>query len=247
MIRTFGYCVISFVLNRIYTEWYKRKGKSFDITNDPVYDQEFLLGTTIAANISEGINSMFNTYVVKGRQVQPMLTQYSDGIKVVRDGWLSMWQSKFMVDNGANPLEILRKYYGDNVTLQRTSNIEGIPEAYPGNPLVIGSTGKTVRVIQEYINRISSIFTPIPKVTVNGNYDLETAEAVKQYQRFFKLKQTGIVDFGTWYSLARLYVQISQAFDRGKQEIECSLEKKFIPPVIDKNKEYIPIMYYPTS
>lgn len=247
VIRTSIYCVVSFVLNRIFTEWYRRQGKDFDITNDPIYDQEFFLGRTISSNISEIVNGIFNTYVVKQRKIQPFLAQYCDGIKVIRKGWLLLWESKFLSDEGLNPLEILRKYYGADIALERTQKIEGILEQYPGSPLVIGSTGNSVRIVQEYINRISNVFTPIPKVIVNGNYDLETAEAVKEYQKFFKSNQTGIVDFATWYSLSRLYVQISQAFDRGNNKMEFALDGKFTPPVTDKNEEYIPVIYYPNS
>lgn len=209
-IRAFSYCIVSFVLNRIYTEWYKRQDKDFHITNDIVYDPAFFYGRTTYKSISEIINFTFNTYVTIDRHKHPLLTQYSDGIKVIRNAWLSKWGCKFSADEGLNPIEILRKYYGNSIFLGRSDRFQEINQLYPENPIAIESTGANVRVIQGYLNKISEVYPLIPKVRVNGYYDLATAEAVKKFQSTFKASETGIVDFATWYSISRLYVQVTE-------------------------------------
>jgi len=209
-IRAFSYCIVSFILNRIYTEWYKRQGKDFHITNDPIYDPAFFYGRTTYKSISEIVNFTFNTYITIDRKKQPILTQYSDGIKVIRNAWLSKWGCKFLADEGLNPIEIIKKYYGNSMSLGRTDKFEGITQPYPGSPLTIEDKGSNVRIIQGYLNKISEAYPLIPKVTVNGIYDLATAEAVRKFQNTFKASETGIVDFATWYSISRLYVHITK-------------------------------------
>lgn len=46
-IRANVYAQISYVLNRVFTEWYRAQGYDFDITNSTRYDQSFVPGRDI--------------------------------------------------------------------------------------------------------------------------------------------------------------------------------------------------------
>ena len=70
--------IISFVLNRVYTEWYRNKGYDFTITSSTAYDHAFFYGRNIYKSISIIVDEMFNTYITKFGIRQPLLAQYCD-------------------------------------------------------------------------------------------------------------------------------------------------------------------------
>lgn len=203
-------CIISFTLNRIYTEWYRGKGKAFDITNSTAYDHAFNYGRNIYENISAVVDDIFSTYIKRQGAKQPLLTQYCDGVKVQCPDWLTQWGSKYLGDQGRTPYQIITNYYGSDVELVTAEQVQGIPKSYPGFTLTVGSSGAPVREIQTYLNRISQNYPLIPKVNVNGQYDDKTAEAVKVFQSIFSLPQTGNVDYATWYQISNIYVGVSK-------------------------------------
>lgn len=209
-IRANVYCILSFTLNRIYTEWYRGKGKNFDVTSSTAYDHAFMYGRNIYDNISRVVDQIFSTYVKRFGAKQPLLTQYCDGVKVKCPGWLTQWGSKYLGDEGKAPYDILTSFYGSDIELTTAKKVSGIPMSYPGYTLSIGSSGIPVRTVQTYLNRISDNFPAIPKVRVDGVYGESTANSVKAFQSIFGLPQTGTVGYDTWYKISDIYVAVTK-------------------------------------
>ncbi|MGI6279769.1 MAG: peptidoglycan-binding protein [Acutalibacteraceae bacterium] len=201
--------ILSFTLNRVYTEWYRGKGYDFTITNSTAYDQAFSYGRNIYKEISDVVDEIFTTYISRSDLVQPLFTQYNDGQKTNRAGWLSQWGSKDLGEQGLNALQILRTYYGSDIILKQAEKVEGIPMSFQ-EVLKIGSVGDAVRTIQEQLNTISNNYPLIKKVVVDGNYQESTAEAVRVFQQIFGLPVTGEVNFPTWYKISDVFVAISK-------------------------------------
>lgn len=222
------FCIISFTLNRIYTEWYRGKSKNFDITSSTAYDHAFNYGRNIYDSISEIVDEIFSTYIRRIGKKQPLLTQYCDGKNVTCPQWLSQWGSKYLGEQGKVPYEILTYYYGNDIELVTAEKVAGSPKSYPDYDLSLGSQGEPVRTIQQQLNTIAKNYPLIPKVAETGEYNDKTAEAVKVFQGIFNLPQTGVVDYATWYKISDVYVGVSKI-----AELRQSCDKKiFIPPVI---------------
>ncbi|WP_352399248.1 peptidoglycan-binding protein [Anaerotignum sp.] len=204
------HAMLSFTLNRVYTEWYRGKGFNFTITNSTAYDQAFSFGRNIFQEVSEVVDEIFTSYITRPDIKQPLLTQYSDGRRVKRDGWLSQWGSKELADQGLTALQILKNYYGSDIIIQQAEKVEGVPASFPGAPLNIGSTGESVRVIQEQLNAISNNYPLIPKLIEDGVFGQNTAESVKIFQQIFKLPQTGEVNLATWYKISDVFVAVTR-------------------------------------
>ena len=207
-IRANIFCIVSFTLNRIYTEWYRGKGKNFDITSSTAYDHAFNYGRNIYDSISKVVDEIFSTYIRRFGRKQPLLTQYCDGKNVTCPQWLSQWGSKYLGDQGKVPYEILTYYYG--IELVTADRVKGSPSSYPGYDLTIGSSGESVRMVQDFLNRISQNYPLIPKVAVDGVFGPSTAEAVRVFQGIFNLPQNGIVDYATWYKISDVYVGVTR-------------------------------------
>ena len=203
------FAILSFTLSRVYTEWYRGKGYGFTITNSTAFDQAFSFGRNIFDEISEVVDEIFTTYISRPDLVQPLFTQYCDGKRVKRAGWLSQWGSKELADQGLNALQILKTYYGSDIVLKQAKKVEGIPLSFT-NVLKIGSTGDAVKTIQQQLNTISNNYPLIKKVVVDGVYGASTAEAVRTVQQIFDRPETGEVNFPTWYSISNIFVAISK-------------------------------------
>ena len=202
--------IISFTLNRVFTEWYRNKGKNFVITSSTAYDQAFSYGRNIYEEISVIVDEMFTTYITKPNIRQPLLTQYCDGSRVSCPNWLSQWGSKSLADQGYTASQILKYYYGNDMYLTQAEQVKGVPSSFPNENLQVGSSGNSVRTIQTQLNAISNTYTEIPKLRADGIYGEQTEEAVKQFQKIFNLPQTGIVDFPTWYEISAIYVAVEK-------------------------------------
>jgi hypothetical protein len=200
--------IISFTMNRVYTEWYRGKGYDFTITNSTAFDQSFTYGRNIYEEISDVADEVFTTYISKSDISQPLFTQYCDGRKVRRDGWLSQWGSCDLGAQGYSAIQILKNYYGYEIILREAKKVEGVPLSFPG-VLSVGSSGDSVRTIQHQLNVIARNYPLIPKLVEDGVYGDRTAEAVKVYQGIFDLPETGRVNFPTWYSISDVYVAVS--------------------------------------
>lgn len=201
--------IISFTLNRVFTEWYRGQGKNFTITNSTAFDQAFSYGRNIYAEISNIVDEVFTNYITRNGIMQPLLTQYCDGKRVSCPNWLSQWGSATLGEQGRNYLEILKNYYGD-IYIDQAKIVSGVPVSYPGAPLNLGSNGAAVRTIQNQLNAISNNYPLIPKVRVDGIYGQQTAEAVRTFQKIFNMPQTGVVDFATWYRISHIYVAVTR-------------------------------------
>lgn len=242
-IRANIYAIISFTLNRIYTEWYRGKGKNYDITNSTAYDHAFTYGRNIYDSISIVVDDIFATYIRRQGRKQPLLTQYCDGKNVKCPGWMTQWGSKYLGDQGKTPYEILTNYYGSDLDLVTAEEVKGSPKSYPGYDLTVGSSGNEVETIQEQLNRISQNYPLIPKSAVDGVYGNKTKEAVNVFQGVFNLPQTGIVDYSTWYKISDVYVGVTRI-----AELRCcGKERIFIPPIsfdILNSKDIPKIRYF---
>lgn len=206
--------IVSFTLNRVYTEWYRNQGKPFTITNSTAFDHAFFYGRNLFDNIIEAVAEVFDTYIKRPDVTQPLLSQYCDGQKSSCPNWMTQWGSKALGDEGYSAEEILRYFYG-NISLATAPEIEGNPESYPGTPLQLGSSGAAVRTIQTQLNRISNNYPLIPKVAVNGQFNEATQEAVRTFQKIFNLTQDGIVGKSTWYQISRIYVAVTKLAELG--------------------------------
>lgn len=202
--------IMSFTLNRVYTEWYRNQGYDFTITSSTAYDHKWIYGRNIFESISVVVDDIFDNYLSRPGVKQPILTQYCDGRKVRCPGWLTQWGSCELGEAGYSPIEILRNFYGDDMYINTAEQISGIPASWPGYDLKIGATGDKVRQLQEQLDAISSVYTAIPDISPDGIYGPATAEAVRKFQSIFGLPQTGVVDFATWYKISHVYVGITR-------------------------------------
>ena len=203
------FAIISFTLNRVYTEWYKNKGYNFTITSSTAYDQSFVYQRNIYSQISNVVDNIFAQYITKPGIEQPLFTQYCDGQQTSCPTWLSQWGSKQLAENGANYVDILKKYYGYDIYFEIASSVAGIPSSYPGNILQQGSRGEAVRTIQKQLSTIRRKFPLIPPLSVDGIYGPNTTKSVEIFQETFSMPQTGIVDYATWYEISRVYVSVA--------------------------------------
>ena len=202
--------IMSFTLNRVYTEWYRNKGYDFTITSSTAYDQKWIFGRNIFESISLVVDNIFDQYLSLPDVRQPILTQYCDGKRVTCPNWLSQWGSCNLGEQGYSTLEIIRNYYGDDMYINTAEQISGTPASWPGYNLDIGASGQKVQQLQEQLATIAAVYTAIPRVAADGIYGERTQEAVKAFQKIFDLPQTGIVDFATWYRISQIYVGITR-------------------------------------
>ena len=202
--------IMSFTLNRVYTEWYRGKGYVFTITSSTAYDHKFIYGRNFFQSISRVVDEMFENYLSRPNVRQPILTQYCDGQRVTCPDWMSQWGSKYLGDQGYSAIDILRSYYGNDMYINSADGISGIPASWPGYDLGVGASGPKVRQLQEQLARISRAYPAIPTITADGVYGSRTREAVEKFQSVFGLPVTGIVDYPTWYKISDIYVAVSR-------------------------------------
>lgn len=202
--------IMSFTLNRVYTEWYRNQGYDFTITSSTAFDHKWIPERNYYDSISVIVDELFANYLSRPNVRQPILTQYCDGRRVSCPNWLTQWGSKALGDQGYSTIEILRYYYGDDMYINTAQEISGIPASWPGYDLELGSTGDKVRQMQEQLNVIAGAYPAIPKITADGIYGTATEEAVRTFQSVFGLPQTGVVDYKTWYKISEIYVGVSR-------------------------------------
>lgn len=204
--------IMSFTLNRVYTEWYRNKGYDFTITSSTAYDHKWIHGRNVFDTIDRVVDEMFENYLSRPDVRQPILTQYCDGRRVdcSERGWMSQWGSKYLGDRGYSPIQILRNYYGSDMYINAAEEVSGIPASWPGYDLDIGASGMEVRQIQEQINEISGAYPAIPRIAADGIFGERTKDAVRKFQEVFGLPATGIVDYPTWYKIQEIYVAVSR-------------------------------------
>lgn len=209
-IRANIYAIISFVLNRVYTEWYRVKGYNFDITNTTQYDQKYIQGREIFENISQIVDEIFNSYVVRDGRIEPLFTAFCNGTTVTCDG-LSQWGTVGLAEQGLTPYEILQYYYGDDINIVDNVSVKTNTPSYPGEEMSLGMASNDIKTIQVQLNRISRNYPAIPKIEpINGIYGGSTERAVREFQKIFNLPETGVVNEATWYKIAYIYISVKK-------------------------------------
>ena len=202
------YAIVSFALNRVYTEFYRSRGYDFDITSSTAIDQAFVNGRSFFSNIVRLVDELFNDYLRRPGFVEPLAAKFCNGTTVTCEG-LSQWGSQNLAQQGFNSTQILRSYYGDVETVINAP-IRGNTSSYPGTPLRLGSTGPNVVVIQTSLNRIAQNYPAIPKIpAVDGIFASRTEASLRAFQQIFGLSPDGIVGPATWYALVRLYTAVN--------------------------------------
>lgn len=204
------YAIITFALNRIYTEWYRSRGYGFDITNSPAYDQYFVYGRPIYDSISRIVDDIFDEYVRREGQIAPYFTSFCNGTTAVCSG-LSQWGTVTLAEQGLSPLDILRSYYPKDIEIVQTDIKTGILSSYPGTALRVGSTGLDVQTIQTWLARIRRNYPAIPAITdPEGQFQASTQAAVTKFQSVFNLAPDGIVGKSTWYKISQIYSAVAR-------------------------------------
>ena len=202
--------IMSFTLNRVYTEWYRNRGYDFTITSSTAFDHKWIPERNFYDTISVIVDELFAAYLSRPNVRQPILTQYCDGRRVTCPNWMTQWGSKELGDQGYSPIEILRYFYGDDMYINSAEEISGIPASWPGYTLEEGSSGAKVKQMQEQLNVIAGAYPALSKISADGIYGPATANAVKEFQSVFGLPATGKVDYPTWYKISEIYVGVSR-------------------------------------
>lgn len=200
--------IVSFAMNRVYTEFYRSRGYDFDITNNTAYDQFFVYGRSYFTNVARLAEELFNDYLRRPGFVEPLAAKYCNGTTVTCEG-LSQWGSQELAQQGYNSTQILRNYYG-NVEIVNNAPVKDYTSSYPGTPLRRGNIGPYVVIIQTELNRIAENYPAIPKIPqIDGIFGEQTEAAVRKFQEIFNLQVDGIVGSATWYALVRLYTAVN--------------------------------------
>ncbi|NLZ83362.1 MAG: peptidoglycan-binding protein [Clostridiales bacterium] len=202
--------ILSFTLNRVFTEWYRSQGFNFTITSSTAFDQKWMNGRNIFNNIGLLVDSVFVNYLSRPNVRQPILTQYCDGNRVQCPGWMQQWGSKQLGDQGYEAIDILRNYYGNSIFINTARQVSGVPASWPGSNLTLGTRNDNVRIIQSQLNTIAQNYPAIPTLAVDGVYGPRTSEAVRIFQQIFDLPTTGVVDFPTWYKISFVYTAVAR-------------------------------------
>lgn len=231
-IRANIYAQISYTLNRVYTEWYRARGYDFDITNSTAFDQSFVKNRDIFENISLIVDEIFNDYIRRQGNLEPLFAAFCDGREVMCEG-LSQWGSVELANRGYTPYEILTNYYGENIELVRDAPVQNVTESYPGVPLTVGSSGGEVRTIQVQLNRISRDYPLIPKIAeTDGVFGVDTEDAVREFQRIFNLTPDGIIGKATWYKIKFIFVAVSNLAELNSEGIRLEdISKQFVSDI----------------
>lgn len=238
---------ISVALNRVYTGFYRNQGKNFDITNSPAYDQTYVYQRDIYENISQLVDELFNSYIRRNGNVEPLFAEFCDGIEVMCNG-LYQWGSVELANDGADYLQILKRYYGDDIEIVTDAPVENFEFSPPLIPLGVGDSGSGVELMQIRLNRISKNYPGIPKIyPVDGFFDISTENAVKKFQEVFNLRQDGIIGPSTWNSVNHIYNAVKKLYTVNSEglsvsEIETSYETEL--KLGDSSRNVFVLQYY---
>ena len=196
---------ISVALNRIYTGYYRNSGYNFDITSSPAYDQTFVYQREIYSNIASIVDEIFDSYVRRADNIEPLFTEFCDGIEVSCNG-LSQWGSVTLAEEGLDYLSILKNYYGDDIVIETNVPVGDRPAEIPNVTLREGDSGADIEILQRRLNRISTNFPGIPKISPqDGYFGSSTTEAVREFQKVFGLTEDGLVGRATWNQVSFVY------------------------------------------
>lgn len=89
--------IMSFTLNRVYTEWYRNQGYDFTITSSTAFDHKWIPERNIFNTISAIVDELFPNYLSRPNVRQPILTQYCDGRRVQCPNWMAILQEPIQI------------------------------------------------------------------------------------------------------------------------------------------------------
>lgn len=225
---------ISLAMNRVFTEFYRNQGYDYDITSSTQYDQSFVPNRDIFENISFIVDEIFNNYVVREGAIEPVFTQYCDGLTTTCPG-LSQWGTVTLAEQGLSPLEILRNYYGENISIVNNAPVQDVPPSLPVSPLDLGDSGRDVQTLQIRLNRISANYPAIPKIPIpNGIFDQTTKDAVIAFQTIFSLEPDGIVGPATWYKIGYIYNAVKRLCELASEGLTVEEASRDIPEILSE-------------
>ena len=237
------YAIISFTLNRIFTEWYPSQGYDFDITNSTQYDQSFVYGRDIYDPINRIVDNIFNNYIVRQGSVEPLFAVYCDGKEIPECGGLTQWGSVDLANQGFTPYEILTYFYGDDINIVTGDVSPNIP-SYPGEPLRLGAGGTDVILIRTRLNRIAQNYPAIPRISPTATvYDQQTESAVRKFQEIFNLPVTGEVDKATWYKINYIYSSVKKLADLNSEGLAQGEISLAFPEELSIGATGLPVVY----
>jgi len=247
-IRANVYAQVSYALNRVFTEWYRSQGYDFDITNSTRYDQSFVQNRDIFENISTIVDDLFNNYLTRGDAIEPLFAQYCNGTTVTCPGGLSQWGTVPLAEQGMTAEEIVRSFYGNDINFIKNAPVSpNLGGSWPGVTYRLGDTGEEVRTIQNRLNRISTNYPNIPKISpVNAIYDAGTERAVRAFQQQFNLTPDGIVGKATWYRIAFIYNNVKRLSELNSEGLLLSDVSRQYPEELSKGMQgvYIHLLQY---
>ncbi len=231
------YAIITFALNRVYTEWYRARGYDFDITNSTQYDQAFFEGRNVFDSISNIVDEIFNSYIRRQGSIEPLFAAFCNGTTTTCDG-LSQYGTVDLANRGLTPLQILQNYYGNDIEIVTNAPVATNTPSFPGRNLEIGDTRTEIFTLQTQLNRISQNYPLIPKIAaVDGFYGEDTANAVRTFQSIFNLAQTGVVDEATWYQIAYIYISVKKLAELNSEGLSIEEASVDIPSTLSSGAE----------
>ncbi|AGN70687.1 hypothetical protein B2K_39375 [Paenibacillus mucilaginosus K02] len=213
--------VVSFTLNRYYTDFYRRRDQDYHVTDDTSIDHDF--DEHHLANAQEplvrNIEEFFNKYIeYPGDTFFPFLSQYCSGtgVKCAEKKQMEQTPAREMARRGKSHLEIIKHFYGSNFETTTAAQIVIHNELYSFiPPLKLGDTDKRVLNIQHYLDVIGKKYDQAflsAAMDENGLFGDKTKEAVTLFQKhYMKLspgKINGILDLKTWYALLTRYLKV---------------------------------------
>ncbi len=212
----------SVALNRVYTNFYRRRGYDFDITNSPAYDQTYVYQRDIFDSVSEIVDELYDSYLRREGNIEPLFAQFCDGVEVNCEG-LKQWESVELAERGLGYEEIIERSYGSDVEIIRNVPTAGEVQISPEYPLSEGDTGPAVEILQTRLNRISANYPGIPKIfPADGFFDTSTSDAVRKFQEVFSLTADGIVGPATWNRVNAIYGAVKQLSSLSSEGISVS-------------------------
>ncbi len=238
---------ISVALNRVYTEHYRNMGKDFDITSSPAYDQTYVYQRDVFENISKIVDEIFNSYIKRDGNIEPLFAQFCDGVEIQCNG-LEQWGSVELANQGLTYEQILRRYYGEDIIIVTDVPVENIQGSAPTIPFTAGDSGRNVELVQIKLNRISKNFPGIPKIyPTDGFFDTSTTNAVKKFQEVFNLTPDGIVGSATWYKINLVYnsvKELSEITSEGLKLGDVDTQYRGILQQGDSGNDVFALQYY---
>jgi peptidoglycan hydrolase-like protein with peptidoglycan-binding domain len=192
----------------------------------------FVEGGQIFRTIDHMVDLIFNRYIRRTGHLEPFFAEYCDGRRVTCPG-LWQWSTVSLAQQGMDAMQILRRFYPNDIQIVQTDNIGGVEESFPGFPLRPGMSGPAIRTMQNWLNRIRVNFPAIPQISnVSGVFGPQTEAAVRAFQGIASLSSVspnGIVNRATWNNISRAYSAVKSLGELTSEGIIMGIGR--VPPV----------------